>query len=777
MRCRGQKNLLPMVLITGMAGVGKSELALQYAKLKRQNEEFAGRYAYLSAANFVEDLQDFLMRSPILETPRLMDCSQPKTKAQAAWELWAEYCEEVSGQGLIVIDDVTSYGQQIRDFLPKQTAEKSPFRFVLTSRDRWEDLPFFELEELSLGAAKRMFCNAVGERHQNRVEGQMATVESLCRRLGCLPLALALTGSWLGVADAGRTLTDLITALEAADLEQAPLQPNPLATRKVAEQGLKAAFQVSWEQLPQLDASAQQLARVLGLFAPVDVPWELVKMVAEAYPVELPPVPPPRRSLFKRLWDWLRSLFGDRLESEIKIKRPIQPIRNLSEARWALTRTSLLRTLQPNETYRVHPLLHEFFQLQWNEKTDRQGWEMAFGKGLSRKAEDIPQEPTWEQLENLRPLRPHFDKAIDLLTALRKNKNNYFYKALQRRFYEQLSSCQTGVARLSQLPIFIKTHTQAQKKYQVAKNSLKQGQQETAEKEFEEAIALYETAIAQGRQALGENSLILANYLYKLADIFFERGRFVDGISYAKEAIKVAEAKASPKTLANYLNTLGLLYDKQHQYPEAESCYQRALSIREQIFGKNSVDIVQILINLGRLQTVTKKFPEAKRLYQRALSIRKKQWGGADHTDIADILNHFAAFYIDQRLYVRAEPFCQQSLEIHEAVLEKNNPNFAEVLNNFAVLCDNQRKYSRAKSLYLRSIEVTEKYLGNMHPLVAHKISNLGVMYYKQGKYFEAQELMLRSLKIRQKTLGKKHPETRYTQRWLDDIQSAISKK
>ena len=52
---------------------------------------------------------------------------------------------------------------------------------------------------------------------------------------------------------------------------------------------------------------------------------------------------------------------------------------------------------------------------------------------------------------------------------------------------------------------------------------------------------------------------------------------------------------------ATSLNNLAALYDRQGQYEQAESLYQRALTIREQQLGPLHPDTAQSLNNLGEL--------------------------------------------------------------------------------------------------------------------------------------------------------------------------------
>ncbi|MGB2927215.1 MAG: ATP-binding protein, partial [Limnothrix sp.] len=495
-----QTDSLPIVLVTGMPGIGKSELALQYAISKREQNQFKGGIAYLSAATLVDDLQDFLSDTQIKGDTDFRSFNSPQAQAKKGWELWQEFCESMSAQALVVIDDVTNYQKQIADFLPRLSQDTSPFRILLASRDRWEDLASFELEELELAAAVKMFCHCVGTKHQDRLAGQMATVENLCERLGKLPLALALAGSWLGASSSARTMTALVAALEAEGLDALPLttgKQKTLETRKLQKQGLKAAFQVSWQQLKDFDASAQQLARVLSLFTPNNVTWEFVKDVVSCYPVELPQIAPPRRSIWQRFLAWLRGFFSSRPPVIKQPERSTAKILDLIAARDWLCAMSLLREVTKDEVYRVHSLLHEFFGEQWEAQTDRQGWQMAFVEGLSERAAEIPANAGWEQVTEWQPLRPYFKQSMAVADELLQTIGN---SELSKRLRKQRLALQAGEFRLNQVPIFANTFQQAKDAHNKAKAARERGQQTEANQYFDDALQGYKRAIEQGRQ-------------------------------------------------------------------------------------------------------------------------------------------------------------------------------------------------------------------------------------------------------------------------------------
>ncbi len=93
----------------------------------------------------------------------------------------------------------------------------------------------------------------------------------LCEWLGYLPLGIELVGRYLA-RKPDTSLATLWQRLQDKRLDAIAFkQAEPGMT---ASLGVAAAFELSWQTL---DASAQQVAAVLSLFALVEIPWTLVE--------------------------------------------------------------------------------------------------------------------------------------------------------------------------------------------------------------------------------------------------------------------------------------------------------------------------------------------------------------------------------------------------------------------------------------------------------------------------------------------------------------------
>ncbi len=132
----------------------------------------------------------------------------------------------------------------------------------------------------------------------------------------------------------------------------------------------------------------------------------------------------------------------------------------------------------------------------------------------------------------------------------------------------------------------------------------------------------------------------------------------------------------------NLLNKLGYCLNARARYEEAESIYQRALTITENTLGPDHPDTAIRLNNLAALYDSQGRYDQAEPLYQRAMKIDEKALG-PNHPDLAIDLNNLAGLYRAQGRYDQAEPLYQRAIQIFEKALGQNHPNTIGVKKNY----------------------------------------------------------------------------------------------
>ena len=350
-----QKNQqVAIAAIAGMGGIGKTELAVQYAIAHQ--ETYQGGICWLRASEdvglqIVQLAQTYFDINP----PDSLDL---QAQVQYCCQRWGE------GEVLLVLDNLTNY-EEIKLLLPCL----SRFKVLITTRSHLgRSIKKLSLNVLEAEAALELLQSFIGVERVNVEESQ---ANDLCEWLGYLPLGLELVGRYLAQKQ-DLSLADMLNRLEKKRLNHRALT-NTDGDMTAPHNSALAAFELSWEELTYED---KKLACLLSLFAFAPISWDLVK---QCLPEEDP--------------------------------EDLEDIRDC-----VLLKLSLLQD-KGEGTYQLHPLLREFFQIKLEEleppnTTYQSGAEYlicAFTKEMLTVSKQIPDTDTLtlEDVKKFAPAIPH----------------------------------------------------------------------------------------------------------------------------------------------------------------------------------------------------------------------------------------------------------------------------------------------------------------------------------------------------------------------------------
>ena len=725
---------------SGMGGIGKTELAWQYATFHREHNTYPAGIWWL----FVRDND---LAPQVLQKALRMGIQPPDTldnleeRLQFCYEEWAK---QTSGNALLVLDDVNDY-RAVQRLLPRNPR----FKVLLTARQRLEEktVQRLDLKKLRpLDAFKLLYEVSQAE---TRIVQEQIVAENLCAWLEYLPLGIELVATFLKVEP------DVSVAELLAQLQQKLLQDEVLTP-------VAAAFELSWVQL---NAAEQQLAVLLSVFALAPMPWQLVESVVVVCRVEAP-----KQNRLKKLL----AVWG-------KVQAPQQwclllDDRVLSQSRRRLVELSLLGRVEQKQ-YQLHALIREFFAAQLQERADAEILRSNFAVVLTAVAKTISYPVTLEVQERVKEALPHLEVVAEQWSHLLEDSTDAM------RSFTVLAWVAEEQSLWPEAEKWLKACLQmTEKRYGVDHPDTATSLNNLAELyramgRYPEAEALYVRSLSICEQKLGVDHPNTARSLNNLALLYYAMGRYPEAEPLYVRSLSICEQQlgADPPHTATSLNNLAELYRAMGRYPEAEPLYVRSLSIYERQLGADHPSTALGLNNLALLYHVMGRYPEAEPLYVRSLSIYEQQLG-ADHPSTATSLNNLALLYGAMGRYAEAESFYVRSLSLREQQLGADHPDTANSLNNLALLYGEMGRYPEAEPLYVRSLSIYERQLGADHPDTANSLNNLALLYKAMGRYPEAERFFLGALEIFFNRLGENHPNTqRVCRNFINFLQQAIS--
>jgi len=741
--------------INGLGGIGKTQIALEYAYRYREAYHFI---FWSSAATREALLSDFLTIANLLQLPQKDE--QDEDQVIIALKKWFATHQ----QWLLILDNADDVAM-VRDFVPIE----SPGHIVLTSRAQALGslaqgivIENMEMATGTLFLLRRTKLLAWNMSLDQASEEHLAGAEAIGIEMDFLPLALDQAGAY--IEEVGCSLATYLGLYRTRRKEllrrrsQLPTDhPEPVAT----------TWSLSFQKVERANPAAADLLRLCAFLEPDTIPEELVSEGS----AHLGPV--------------LQRIAADALK--------------LNEAIEELRKFSLIQRHPDMKMLSVHRLVQVVLkdamkrgsQYRWAERTV-QATNDVFPQEIevetwSRCRRYLPQAQSCATL--IQDYALTFEEAAHLLsrTALYLNTHALYKQAellceralaiREKLLGPEHPDIATNLNNLAEVyreqgkyelaePLYLRAFVICEQhlgpEHPLAATSLNNlALLYQAQGKYGQAEPLYEYALAICERLLGQEHPTTVNSLNNLATLYRAQGKYELAEPLYQRALAICERLLGQEhpTTASSLNGLAEFYRAQGKYELAEPLYQRALAIREKLLGQEHSDTATSLHNLATLYQLQGKYELAEPLYEYALAICEKLLG-PEHPSTATSLNNLALLYREQGKYELAEPLLKHALAICEKLLGPEHPDIATSLNNLALLYQEQGKYELAEPLYEYALAICERLLGQEHPTTVNNLNNLATLYQAQGKYELAEPLLQRALAIREQHLGPEHSDS-----------------
>lgn len=702
--------------ISGLGGIGKTQVALEYAYRYRRDYETV---FWISAAT-QESLQAGLVA--LAEHLHLLE----KDRHDHAQVILAVKQWLATHQNWLLILDNADDVPLVRDILPAECSG----HLLLTTRAqalgpvaRRIEVETMGIAESTLFLLRRAKLLAPGASLDQASSEQLAAAEAIAIEMDFLPLALDQAGAYID--EVGCSLS---TYLKLYHTHRAELLRRRGHMPGDYPQSVATTWSLNFLKVEQVNPAAAELLRLCAFLEPDTIPEELIGEGSAALGPLLQPV--------------ASDAFA--LNGAIEELRKFSLVQRDSEAR-------LLRIHRLVQAVLKDALAMEE-RCQWAERAVR---------ATSTVFPDTVELATWSRCQRFLSQAQACSMLIQDYAFVFAEAATLLHRTAcyidDAGLYEQAKPLYKQALRIWEQALGPDHPAVAQPLKRLADLYRLEGN-------LEQAALLYQQAMHILEQAHGPEHPDVAQPIYGLAVLRQLQGNFEQAESLYQRALHILEQAhdAEHPAVAQLLEGLGFLYRAQGRYEQAESLYRQAMQIWEQTHGSVHPDVARSLNGLAVIYAMQGKFEQAEPLCWRALHIWE-QTLGPDHPDVATPLNNLANICGEQGKFEQAEPLWWRALHIWEQTQGPEHPNLALPLNNLADLYRDQGKFEQAEPLYQRALRVWEQTRGPEHPNLAHPLNGLANLYDKQGMKEQAESLYQRALSIREHALGEQHIETAKT--------------
>ncbi len=613
--------------ISGLGGVGKTQLAVEYAY---QHREEYGTILWIRADDREALLSGYAEIARVLHLPQQDE--QDQSLIVAAVLQWLK----THTVWLLILDNADEL-EIVHEFLPTPLYG----HILLTTRAQATGglARQVEVETMDADTGALLLLRRAGLIAQDALleaasPSDVALAREITQDLGGLPLALDQAGAYIEEIPCSLSEYQALYHMHKTKLlkeRRGLVSDHP--------ESVTTTWSLSFQKVEQQQPAAADLLRFFAYLAPEAIPEEIIQRGA----AHLGPLVQP-------LGEDLRAFHA---------------------ALAVLEKYSLIHREPNQKTVSVHRLVQAVLQEQMDEQTRRQ-WAERVVQAVNATFPEV-EHRVWPLCDHLLPHAllcatwiEQQQITLPAATHLLNQAGVYLY---ERARYQEAKA-------LYARALSIREQQLGPEHLDVAESLNNLGVLSYVQGKYEQAESLYKRALSIREQQLGPEHLDTANSLNNLAALYEEQGKYERAESLYVRTQAIRERLLGPMhpLTASTLSNLACLYDTQGKYEQAESLYKRALSIREQQLGPEHPDTANSLNNLAALYKSLGRYEEAEPLYVRALSICEQQLG-PEHPDTANRLNNLGVLYYVQGKYEQAEPLLARALSIREQQLGDAHPH------------------------------------------------------------------------------------------------------
>ena len=656
---------------TGMGGIGKSQLASEFAH--RYGQYFAGGVFWLSFSD------------PDLVPSEVAACGDPDdTRPQEARVKQVLSDWQSPLPRLLVFDNCEDAHLLTHWRLPSGGS-----RVLVTSRQAAWD-PALGVQALPLGVLPRPESIALLRGFRPDLAADDPALNAIAAELGDLPLALHMAGSFLN------TYHHDISPHQYFDILR---QPGLLKHRSMMEGefsptghdlNVERTFKVGLQRLNQKkksDRLALELLRRVACFAPGDlIPRELLKDSAgEAVDA---------------------AAFAD-----------------------GLNRLLCLGLVEQNDAgdVRMHRLVACFVQDTFPEQATLADVEKAVDNAAidaNNSGYPVRMLPLLSHLKHItdQALKREDQQAARLANALGYYLDMIADYASAQPYYERALAINKKI-------LGDENSTTATSLNNLAELLREIGDYAGARPYFEQALLIKRKILGEEHPATATSLNNLGALLVDMGNYAGARPYYEQALAINRKVL----GKVHPAT-ATSLNNLGGLLFRKGDYSGARQYYEQALVIDRKALGAKHPNSASDLNNLGMLLKAMGNYVGARQYYEQALVIDRIALG-EHHPATATTLNNLGILLKTMGDYAAARPYYEQALAIRRKVLGEQHPTTATSLNNLGALLRAMGDNANARQYYEQALAIFEKALGTDHPTTRRVRENLdGLKQEPEGK-------------------------------------------
>ncbi len=776
---------IPIVALCGLGGVGKTEIAIEYAHRFREYYSLIWRVRGEELSTVVIDFARLAQK---------LDLPQKDTREEEViLDAVREWLENHTGW-LLIFDNVENPQILFNDDLPVLPRGGSGHVLITSRFQDWEEwCERIVVNKFLAEESIQFLIKRTGK--QNR-----KTAAVLAKKVGHLPLALAQAAAY-----ARKQEISLEEYLVLFDNERKKLWKEEDAPRNYPYT-VATTWKIAMARIRREFPLAVDLLNLVSVQAPDDIPIELLladqarssgrRSVKAANRLASLPVEP---GTLRKLKNHIRHrlLQGKRNQTVTLVGNKQTPF----VYRKAITALKSYSLVEGNfDSLSVHSLVQMVTRVNLGPEKLKLWIETALelmDDIFPRKSGDSKNWPLCSRLY------PH---AVAVSAASKKanvlpQKNLSLLEKLGEYLGDSAQYIKAEDVQRKALEIAEDGASGPNVELSRVSNAL--GTTLEARDHYDAAFELFEKALEIDRTIHSARDPQIARDLNHLGNISLKQGKLDDALNYFKSALECNYDAYNDRhpSIAAGRNNLGRTFAAKGNFSLAQKHFDKALENAGEFYGRSHPFVAEIINNLGDIYLLRGNLKRAKEDYELAFDI-DRAFFGMEHPRVAEDLNRIGTVLIRRRELPKAEKLFRQALETNRKIfgnqhhsiardynslgqLEKakgnaliatshfrkalmiaksvyktfRHPFIADIANNYGYAILEQKNFDEARKYIELALDINRKSYRSNHPLIACGLNNLARIYHLERKMDQAQKNYFVAYEILANLLPKNHPD------------------
>ncbi|CAH0005086.1 unnamed protein product [Clonostachys byssicola] len=688
------------VALVGLGGIGKSQIAIQFAFWVEENKPEVSVFwlSALSKASFEQSCREIMTQC---------DINQSSATDDATTVVQQYLSSKASGKWVLILDNVDDaqiLGQPIHYFLPK--SRDGLMLFTTRSQEIASDLALSEvirIPEMSPVEAKGFLEKSLQKK--DLIEDETAT-GALLQALTYLPLAITQAAAYINKNSA--SIAQYLDLLSQADENMVELLSSEFrdeTRHPESANAVVASWLVSFNQISETDPIATRLLLFLAWIEPKAIP---------------------------------KSIFPE--ESEIELYRAIG----------ILLGYGFLSQRKEEGIYDMHSLVH-LVTRTWN--SSRGGNQYTLREAMSQMIMVFPF-INWETREVWRQYLPHALRALQNAATL-DDEGSRLGDLAGKSLYQD----KRGREAVEVLERVLQFRNEA-----LAEDDLDRLSSQHVlacaykdDGQIKEAIHLLEKVVFIKSNLLAEDSLNRLTSQLALAIAYRNNGQVKEAISLLEKVVSIRSnlAEDDPDRLASQ-HELACAYKDNGQVKEAITLLEKVVSIRSNL-AEDHPDRLASQHTLACAYSDDGHMKEAVGLLEKVVSSQLNL--AEDHPSRLASQHALACAYSDNGQIKEAVSLLEEVVSIESGLLSDDDPD--RLVSQHALACaySDNGQIKEAVSLLEKVVSIESGLLAVGHPDRLVSQHALARAYGDDGRIEDAIKLLEQVVSIRQITLPEGHPK------------------